>query len=181
MKSYVARAGLVGAIGCSLLVSWDVNATENGDTVWPLGVQTVLPAILPAPGDTSLYSYTAYYKADSFKDKHGDSAIPGFSLENFIQAVRVVHTWDAKFDSGITLSSGVIASANKIKVEAFGNSDTDSGFRQLYLTPLYIGYSPSEICTCLRASVLLSHLGTTMEANWQTAQPVMRATLRSSI
>ncbi|EPN6727327.1 transporter [Pseudomonas sp. GD03817] len=144
MKSYVTRAGVASAFGCSLLVSSLCYGTESGDTVWPLGVQTVLPAILPPPGETSLYSYTAYYKADSFKDNSGKSSVPGFSLENFVQAIRVVHTWDVKFDSGVTLSSGIIGSANKIKVEAFGNSDTDSGFRQLYLTPLYVGYSPSE-------------------------------------
>ncbi len=144
MKSYVTRAGVASALGCSLLVTSLCYGTENGDTVWPLGVQTVLPAILPPPGETSLYSYTAYYKADSFKDNSGKSTVPGFSLENFVQAIRVVHTWDVKLDSGVTLSSGIIGSANKIKVEAFGNSDTDSGFRQLYLTPLYVGYSPSE-------------------------------------
>ena len=120
MKSYVTRAGVVSALGCSLLVSSLCYGTENGDTVWPLGVQTVLPAILPPPGETSLYSYTAYYKADSFKDNSGKSSVPGFSLENFVQAIRVVHTWDVKFDSGVTLSSGIIGSANKIKVEAFG-------------------------------------------------------------
>ncbi|WP_175651775.1 SphA family protein [Pseudomonas sp. Marseille-P9899] len=144
MKSYVIRAALVSSIGSALLAPETSYSSENGDTVWPLGVQTVLPAILPQPGQTSLYSYTAFYKANSYRDNHGDSAIPDFKLENFIQAVRVVHTWDVKLDSGITLSSGVIGSANKIKVEAFGNSDTDTGFRQLYLTPLYVGYSPSE-------------------------------------
>lgn len=142
MKRYVARADVVGALGGVLLFSTACMATENGDTTWPLGVQTVVPAILPPPGSTMLYSYTAYYGADSYKNNRGDSTIPGFKLENFIQAIRVVHTWDVKLDSGITLSSGVIGSANKVNVEAFGGSDTDSGFRQLYITPLYLGYSP---------------------------------------
>lgn len=144
MNRYASRAGLVGAIGLLLAFSTLSNATESGDTTWPLGVQTVIPAILPPPGATELYSYTAYYGADSYRDNRGKSSIPGFKLENFIQAFRVVHTWDAKFDNGITLSSGAIASASRVKVNAFGSSDTDAGFRQLYLTPLYISYSPTE-------------------------------------
>lgn len=144
MNRYAACAGIVSAIGTLLAFSTPSSATEGGDIAWPLGVQTVIPAILPPPGGTEFYSYTAYYGADSYRDNQGKSSIPGFKLENFIQAFRVVHTWDAKFDNGITLSSGAIASASKVKVKAFGSSDSDLGLRQLYLTPLYISYSPSE-------------------------------------
>lgn len=144
MKRYVTRADIVGALGFFWLCSSNCWATENGDTTWPLGVQTVVPAILPPPGGTELYSYTAYYGADTYNDNRGDSSISGFKLENFIQAIRVVHTWDMKFDSGVTLSSGVIGSANRAKIKAFGDEATDSGFRQLYITPLYVGYSPSS-------------------------------------
>ena len=132
------------ALGAFCLTPGFSVATENGDTNWPLGVQTVVPALLPPPGATEFYSYTAYYKADSFRGEDGKSAVPGFSLENFVEALRVVHTWNYQTDSGVKLSSGIIGSANQVKVDAFGMSDEDTGLKQLYVTPLYLTYSPTE-------------------------------------
>jgi len=143
LSSFAAKLGFAAA-GVFFLVPGYSFATENGDTNWPLGVQTVVPAILPPPGATEFYSYTVYYKADSFKGGDGKSAIPGFGLENFVQALRVVHTWNYQTESGAKFSSGIIGSTNHVKVDAFGMSDEDAGLKQLYVTPLYITYSPAE-------------------------------------
>ncbi|WP_416427746.1 transporter (plasmid) [Pseudomonas sp. App30] len=118
-------------------------ATENGDTTWPLGVQTVVPALMPPPGGTEFYSYTVYYHADSYKGNSGRSAIPGFKLDNFVQALRLVHTWNYQTDSGVQFTSGLIGTGGHIKVEAGGQSDEKTGMRQAYITPLNVLYSPT--------------------------------------
>ncbi|MGV8864680.1 MAG: SphA family protein [Pseudomonas sp.] len=119
-------------------------ATENGNTNWPLGVQTVVPAILPAPGSTQFYSYSVFYNANSYRDNAGHSSLPGFKLDTFVQAVRVVHTWDYQPDNGIKLSSGIIGTADTLEVQAYGQKDRKTGMKQVYLSPLYLTYSPSD-------------------------------------
>src|SRR5574337_1343884 len=45
-------------------------------------------------------------------------------------------------DSGVRLSSGVIPSGGHLKVKLLGMEDDATGFNQVYLTPLYVTYSP---------------------------------------
>jgi len=134
-------------------------ATENGDTTWPLGVQTVVPALMPPPGVTEFYSYTVYYHADSFKDNSGKSVVPNFKLDNFVQALRLVHTWDYQTDSGVQFTSGLIASGGHIKVKAGGQSDEKTGMRQAYITPLNVLYSPTPELHLLGGLSVFAPLG----------------------
>lgn len=53
-----ARSLAVVALACLLASS--VEATENGQTSYPMGVNTVLNGILPPPGETQFYNYTLY-------------------------------------------------------------------------------------------------------------------------
>lgn len=135
------------ALACALITAasyaQNLSATENGDTTWPLGVQTVVPALMPPPGVTEFYSYTVYYRADSFKGNNGRSTVPGFKLENYVQALRLVHTWDYKTDSGIQFTSGIIGTGSHLKLQAGGVTDEKTGMRQAYVTPLNILYSPT--------------------------------------
>src|SRR5689334_10562934 len=121
------------------------RAMENGATQWPSGVQTVIPAILPAPGETALYNYTLYYHADSFKDRNGNDLIPGFDLSVAADAPRIVHTWKTKFGP-MNLSSAVVLAGNYLRVEQDPQpgvhlEDSTFGLNFLYLTPLYLTYN----------------------------------------
>ncbi|MBS7661062.1 transporter [Pseudomonas lalucatii] len=120
-------------------------ASENGATNWPLGVNTVIPGLLPPPGATELYGYTVYYSADTLKGNDGESVPIDFDLEVFAQAFRVVHTWDIQTDAGVKFSSGAILSGgrNSLKIADFGIDEHKTGFNQLYLTPLYLTWSPT--------------------------------------
>lgn len=120
------------------------QAVENGVTNWPNGVNTVLPAMMPPQGATQFYGYTIYYSADKFVDGNGDELIPGFGLDVYAQAFRVNHTLDYKTDSGVTFTSGAILSGGKYDLEVSGLDDTETGLNQIYLTPLYVNWSPSE-------------------------------------
>src|SRR5271166_4220251 len=74
----LANAVLASAF---LLTASAALATENGTTLWPEGVQTVVPAILPPPNVTQLYSYNLYYSASSFKNGQGQSVYPNIGTD----------------------------------------------------------------------------------------------------
>lgn len=140
-KSTVVFAALI-SLGMSAHLP-RAMAAENGATNWPLGVNTILPALLPPPGGTQFYSYTVRYSANTFVDGKGRSAIPGFRLTQYAQALRFVHTWDYQTEGGVRFSSGAIPSADHTRLRIGGTRDEATGFNQIYLTPLYLTYSPS--------------------------------------
>ncbi|XYJ90996.1 hypothetical protein AEMCBJ_26190 [Cupriavidus necator] len=77
-----AKFSAVVALAC--LLASNAEATENGQTSYPVGVNTVLNGILPPPGETQFYNYTLYYHAGKFAGPHGESLLPGFQLNAFI-------------------------------------------------------------------------------------------------
>ena len=113
------RCACILAITLCLSVAQDRQAwaVENGNPQWPIGVQTIIPAILPAAGETAYYNYTLYYHADSFKDGNGKDLIPGFESHVLAEAPRIVHTWETKLGP-LNMSSGVILVGNFVNVEA---------------------------------------------------------------
>jgi hypothetical protein len=137
----------------------DASAMENGATQWPSGVQTVIPAILPAPGETALYNYSLYYHADSFKDQRGRDLIPGFDLSVAAEAPRIVHTWKAKLGP-MNMSSAVVLAGNYLKVEqtpvpGIHLEDSTFGLNFLYLTPLYLTYNTPSLHVEIGPSVFI--------------------------
>jgi hypothetical protein len=125
------------------------RSMENGATQWPSGVQTIIPAILPAPGETAYYNYTLYYHADSFKDGNGNDLVPGFDLSTVAEAPRIVHTWETKLGP-FNMSSAVVLAGNFVKVEeepipGVHLEDSTFGLNFLYLTPLYLTYNTASL------------------------------------
>ena len=137
----------------------DADAMENGATQWPSGVQTVIPAILPAPGETALYNYSLYYHADSFKDRNGNDLVPGFDLSVAAEAPRIVHTWRTKLGSW-NMSSAVVLAGNYVKVEQDAApgvhlEDLTFGLNFLYLTRLYLTYNTAALHVEIGPSVFI--------------------------
>ena len=133
------------SLGACAAVDRQARAVENGATQWPSGVQTVIPAILPTPGETALFSYTLYYHADSFKDGNGNDMVPGFDLSVFAEAPRIVHTWRKKLGP-LNMSSAIVLGPNFVKVEQDAApgvhlEDSTFGVHFVYLTPLYLTYN----------------------------------------
>jgi len=94
----------VRGIGSSMAVVMTMlsfaGATENGGSVYPVGVETVMTGIQPRPGETVLYQYTCYYMANEFDGAKGKSAIPKFRLRVFANAVKITHNWGVHFLGG---------------------------------------------------------------------------------
>jgi hypothetical protein len=82
------------------------GATENGASVYPVGIETVLPGLTPAPRGTTLYGYVASYRANELDNSQGQSAVPDFKLDVFATAVKVVHNWNLPVLGG-TLNSNI--------------------------------------------------------------------------
>jgi hypothetical protein len=62
--------------------------------VYPVGIETVLSGLTPAPNGTMLYGYVASYRANALDDSQGQSAVPDFKIDVFATAVKVVHNWN---------------------------------------------------------------------------------------
>ncbi len=148
-----AYFGAVLAISLVVCATADrpVWATETGATQWALGVQTVVPAILPAAGETAYYHYTLYYHADRFTDGSGNVLIPGFNASVFANAGRIVHTWERKLGP-LNMSSGIILAGSYVGVETgvqlapgLPLKDSTFGLTYLYVTPLYLTYNTPKL------------------------------------
>lgn len=114
-------------------------ATELGSSNFPLGAQTVAVALLPPPGSTAFFGYFLYYHADSFRDNHGNSAIPDFDADIFAIAARVVHTWGSF--KGLTLGVAAVLEPVSLKVDAAGANDEMTGMNLIGLEPFNMNWS----------------------------------------
>jgi hypothetical protein len=80
-------------------------ATENGASVYPVGVETVLPGMTAAPGQTMLCEFTNFYSANAMVDGNGKNTVPDFKVSVWATALKVDHTWHARLLGGTLRSS----------------------------------------------------------------------------
>jgi len=76
------------------------SATENGASVFPVGVETVMTGLQPHPGQTMFYEYTCFYEANETDNSKGQKEPIDFKLRVFATAMKVSHTWDFKLLGG---------------------------------------------------------------------------------
>ena len=84
------------------------NATENGASVYPVGVETVMPGMMPPPHGTMLYEYTAFVSANQVDDGGGKAVPVEFKLRVTALAFKVVHNWGWHFLGGTVESNMAI-------------------------------------------------------------------------
>ena len=125
-------------IGLSMSLA-HVNASESGQVHYPVGVNTIMSAALPAPGDTAFYHYLQYYRSDRLNDGKGRSIDPNFEAHVLAWAPRVVHTWEQQLGP-FFLASSVITPVTRVDVHAFGRKDVSTGFGDPVVSPLYLYY-----------------------------------------
>jgi hypothetical protein len=76
------------------------TATENGASVFPVGVETVMTGMQPHPSQTMLYEYTCFYEANELDNSKGQKEPIDFKLRVFATAFKVSHTWSLKVLGG---------------------------------------------------------------------------------
>lgn len=121
------------------VVSPRLSASENGQVHYPIGVNTIMNAALPGPGQTSVYHYVMHYHSTRLNDDHGKSIDPGFEADVVSWAPRVIHTWDVRVGP-FFLSSSVIFPITRVEVHAFGRREISSGLSDPVISPLYLYY-----------------------------------------
>nr|WP_240990397.1 transporter [Cupriavidus taiwanensis] len=131
---------LLSVIVLVVLAQASANATENGQISYPIGVNTVLNGILPPPGETQFYNYTLYYTANKFAGSDGHSLIPGFQLNAFIDAPRVVHTWGSTLGP-FAVSSGAIIPLVHLNVNTPMGAGNRTALGDIILEPWLFSYS----------------------------------------
>lgn len=141
---FISKKVLIACFGwLALSASGPSNATENGAIAYPIGVNTIMAGAMPGPGDTWLQNYTIYYAADAFTNGEGNSAVPGFGADVFANAVRIFHTWDVEFGP-FRLASGIVVPFMNTDVGTVFGSQSNFGFGDITLQPLYLGWSNAE-------------------------------------
>ncbi|MCY1392100.1 putative MetA-pathway of phenol degradation [compost metagenome] len=119
-----------------------VSATQNGVTSYPIGVDTVLNGLVPAVGQSYLYSYSQFYTASELNDSDGKDSVPGFKLSAFAQAFKVAHTWGSS--GNYTIGSFAVVTALSLSLHAAGDKDRDTGLGDTIVSPLILGYQNPE-------------------------------------
>jgi hypothetical protein len=81
-----------GAVGLALSFAGTAPlfATESGGGHYPNGAEDFMSGALPPPG-TYFLNYLSYYKADSFRDEHGDRLFSRFDLDVAANTLRLIH------------------------------------------------------------------------------------------
>ncbi len=124
-----------------LLASSAAVATENGGTLWPLGVQTVVPAIEPPPGHAEFYQYMLWYSASSFKNGEGQSVFPNVGADVVGNAIRANYTWPLTYEGwNFTTDVTMISDGTTIKVANLFES-TNVGVAEFYVVPAALTYA----------------------------------------
>jgi hypothetical protein len=100
--------GACCAIALGLTLATVASATEGGATIYPAGVETVMPGMMPPPGKTLFEEFDDFYQANGLMNGSGHSLIPGFHLRVAAVAGKFVHNWGVKFLGGTLVSSAAV-------------------------------------------------------------------------
>jgi hypothetical protein len=87
----------------SVSAAW-VTGTEGSGSVYPLGVETVMPGMTPTAGQTMFAEFNVTYNANSLLNGQGQSAVPGFKLSVSGFAPKITHNWGGHLLGGAFVS-----------------------------------------------------------------------------
>lgn len=73
--------------------------------MYPAGVETVMPGMMPGAGATMFLEFNNFYQANATVDANGHNLVPGFHLRVAAVAPKFVHNWGAAFLGGELASS----------------------------------------------------------------------------
>jgi len=97
------------------------HATESGASVYPAGVETVMPGLMPPAGKTLFEEFDNFYQANGLLDGSGRSLVPGFHLRVAAVAGKLVHNWGVKFLGGALVISAAVPVLYEHLDGPFGN------------------------------------------------------------
>jgi hypothetical protein len=142
--SFLARAAIASCF-------WPTNvyATEGGGNNYPVGVNTLLSGVQPAPGN-HIYVYLEEYEATMLEGNNGNpsGSVSDFSLHAQAAAFRLSHVWQDVTFLGATLETrsnipfvdlDLHFDAHTPKGTVY-KSGTATGLSDLTVGPLFLGW-----------------------------------------
>ena len=120
------------------------SATENGGSVYPAGVETVMTGMQPHPGQTAIYEYTCFYAANRFADAKGKSSFPEFKLRVFANAFKITHNWGIRFLGG-TIESQIGVPFLYEQLHVGAGKFTKSGVNNVNVIPFSVTYAQGNL------------------------------------
>jgi len=129
---------LLGSLACVAM------ATEGGASVYPAGVETVMPGMAPAPGASLLCEFTDFYQANGLANAHGKSEVPGFHLRVAAVALKFTHNWGVHVLGGTLISYTALPYLYIHLSGPFGKTDK-TGFSNPVFEPVAIAYQRGDL------------------------------------
>jgi len=111
-------------------------ASENGAAHYPTGTNTVVPALMPPPGESLWLNYLTYYTADRFNNSNGASSVPGYLVNAEAEAARLLHTWISV--DGVAWTSGLVLIATDANLNVPHASGSGGGLGDLVIQPVLL-------------------------------------------
>lgn len=136
---------ILGASGLLLAATCrsPAYATEGGTQEYPLGVNTVLPGLLPPPGHAAFLDYFQFYSAPIVTDGSGSKIPANFHMNFEVEAGRLLYSWPVDFgDFGIT--SGAVLQVENGSLKDAGQTDGRFAFADTLLQPIILGYNSPD-------------------------------------
>jgi hypothetical protein len=110
-------------LGLTIVAVSASSASEGSASVYPAGVETIMPGRLPGAGETMFLQFNNFYQANELAGGDGRALLPGFHLRAAAAAFKVVHNWDVHLLGGTLVSSAAVP-AVYLHVDApFGRGD----------------------------------------------------------
>lgn len=119
-------------------------ATEGGVSVYPAGVETIMPGLMPGAGRTLLLEFNNFYQANSVAGPNGLNAVPGFHLRVAAIAPKIVHNWGVHAFGGELVSSLALPILYEHLNAPFGKA-TKSGLSNPDIGVAAIAYSKGAL------------------------------------
>lgn len=119
-------------------------ATENGASVYPVGVETVMSGMTPGPGGTMLCEFSTYYFANQMMNAHGGNMVPDFKLRVVANALKVEHAWKTKVWGG-TLKSNVGIPFIYQQLRTPSGRFSGFGVGNVVISPMGVGYHRKHV------------------------------------
>jgi len=131
--------GLFAALIAIGLLCPVANATEGSASVYPAGVETVMPGMTPPPGASMLCEFNNFYQANALADGQGKSEVPGFHLRVGAWAVKFTHNWGAHVLGGTLMSVGAVPLLYE-KVDGPFGLGAKTGIGNAIVEPVAVAY-----------------------------------------
>ena len=115
-------------------------ASEGGQNAAPVGVNTILPGILPAPGHAIYLNYFQFYNAETKAGADGKNVAPGLNAQLIVDASRFLYTWKPSIGNFHITSGFVLPVVMRASVSTPTKSGTNGGISDITLQPFFINY-----------------------------------------